>query len=153
MTTAERVDEIATMLNRRQWRPTDDEQRVGVDVLRRRREATAHVDREPATGRTTAEVLGLLTDFVHVVDREILPTARTTLGASPMVELIEAWADKLRTLVPYAERMRPLLEPGGDLTEYDVLTPEEGDAVHDAWGPIIAVGSVLTAAVTGNVDH
>ncbi|MEV0415458.1 hypothetical protein AB0I68_32950 [Streptomyces sp. NPDC050448] len=58
-----------------------------------------------------------------------------------------------RTELAYTAKLRPLLEAGrDDLAEYDLLTPAEREAMQDVRTPSIAAGSVLAAAVTGNIS-
>ncbi|MEU3774307.1 hypothetical protein AB0F11_14095 [Streptomyces sp. NPDC032472] len=152
-TTDERVSEITKALAHREWVPSETEQAVGALIVRKRQSLMGHLDQQPMTGRSKAEGLRLQQDLADQVARESLPAARELLGRSLMVELIEAYVDTLRAMAPYADKLRPLLEAGGEsLTEYDVLTPAEREKMQDVWTAIIAAGSVLGAAVTGDVD-
>ncbi|MFI5672232.1 hypothetical protein [Streptomyces sp. NPDC051704] len=152
MTTGDRVQEIVSALRRRDWLPSEAERQTAASLIHRRRTLMDHLDQQPDTPATLEEGMRIQQELADQILGEVLPEARSVLGTSPVVDLIDAYVAALRAMAPYAKKLRPLRGPEGALTEYDVLTPQDREAMHDAWAPIIAAGSVLGAVASGDVN-
>ncbi|MEY9839566.1 hypothetical protein [Streptacidiphilus sp. EB103A] len=107
--TADRLNDIARSLNRRQWLPTADEVAFGSTFLRRMGEVEQEGAGFPRGAnwwdRLHTESFHALTRTVELLEVDLLPCGRARLPGSPIVELAELWLGSAQPLLPHAQRL------------------------------------------------
>lgn len=124
----DRLNEIALLLNRRQWRPSPVELEAGAAFFHLLRRAEQRQRPEFPRGtrvwqQTYTEAVAAGAEGVWRTREDLLPVWRDRLAASPMRELLEMYAGRGQPLLDHAQRLAAawraacLPEPAADLVE------------------------------------